>query len=247
MPTKHQHAKSLEITDAELRADIRRLGSQLGKTLVRQHGPELLKIVERVRSLSRDLRQTKSDPTTSDQLAETLKDADLERAMQLVRAFTVYFHLANVIEQVHRIEDHHAKGERNHRLFDQTVDWLVGSGISPDAVGELVNRAQLKPVFTAHPTEASRRTILEKLAEIARVTEQRGDVRRTDSDRERIDRRVDELIEAIWQTDEIRSERPDPLDEARFVHLLPRSDCARGHSSPSRRRCRRYEGDRERP
>jgi phosphoenolpyruvate carboxylase len=72
-------------------------------------------------------------------------------------------------------------------------------------------------VFTAHPTEASRPAILDKMARIAELVEERGDPRRTEADRRRLDRRVDELIEAVWQTDELRHVRPDPLDEARFV------------------------------
>ncbi len=87
----------LDVTDAELRADIRRLGHQLGRTLVRQHGRELLDDVERVRTLSRRLRRSSVSTETSRELAELLTDTDLEQAMRLVRAFTVYFHLANVL------------------------------------------------------------------------------------------------------------------------------------------------------
>ncbi|MEC9078648.1 MAG: phosphoenolpyruvate carboxylase, partial [Pseudomonadota bacterium] len=83
--------------------------------------------------------------------------------------------------------------------------------------GDLVNRSDFRPVFTAHPTEASRRSILNKLATIADLHKARGDARCTQIERERIDRRIDEMIEAIWQTDEIRHERPDPFDEAKFV------------------------------
>ena len=217
MPHSSQYTEASDVTDAELRADIRRLGHQLGRTLVRQHGRELLESVERVRALSSRLRRSNTQKEVSRELTELLRETDLEEAMRLVRAFTVYFHLANVTEQVHRVEDHNARGASEGRRFDHTLSSMVDNGISPHEIASLVNRAQLKPVFTAHPTEASRRTILEKLAEIADATESRGDRRRSDADRARIDRRVDELIEAIWQTDEIRSEKPDPFDEARFV------------------------------
>ena len=146
---------------------------------------------------------------------------DLGRATQMVRAFTVYFHLANVTEQVHRVEDLDSEGSPSERRFAETLDALSESGIPPEEVASLVDRAVLKPVFTAHPTEATRRTILEKLAEIAQITAARGNPHASVTGRARIDRRVDELIEGIWQTDEIRTERPDPIDEARFVrHYL---------------------------
>src|SRR5262245_56586821 len=80
-------------TSTELRADIRRLGDLLGETLVRQEGPELLELVEKVRRLTRE---------DGEAAAELLRGTELETAAKLVRAFSTYFHLANVTEQVHR-------------------------------------------------------------------------------------------------------------------------------------------------
>jgi len=206
-----------ETTDAALRSDIRRLGHQLGNTLVRQHGQHLLDNVEQVRMLARRLRQKGDGTDISWELADLLGDADTDEAILLVRAFTVYFHLANVAEQVHRIEDLNTGAPRQAHRIDETVRSLVEHGVSPVEIADLVNRTELRPVFTAHPTEASRRAILEKLAGIADLIEKRSEHRRTEGDLRRMDRRVEELIEAIWQTDEIRHERPDPFDEARSV------------------------------
>ena len=209
----------LDAIDAGLRADIRRLARQLGTTLVHQHGRGLLDSVERVRTLSRRLRLEQAE--VSHELAALLRNMDLEFAVQMVRAFTVYFHLANIIEQVHRVEDLNVEGHTPEQGFEQCLVALVEGGISPNEVAALVNRAILKPVFTAHPTEATRRTILEKLTAIAQATASRSNPRVSASDQAQIDRRVAELIEVIWQTDEIRDERPDPIDEARFVrHYL---------------------------
>ena len=101
MRQSHTH----ETTDAALRSDIRRLGTQLGDTLVRQHGRDLLDSVESVRALARRVRQDADGTDVSRELTDLLGSADNNEAILLVRAFTVYFHLANVAEQVHRIED----------------------------------------------------------------------------------------------------------------------------------------------
>jgi len=206
-----------EPSDTALRSDIRRLGHQLGNTLVRQHGESLLDAVERVRMLTRNLRDQGSNEDVTAELHELFDDTDVAHAILLVRAFTVYFHLANVAEQVHRIEDLNSGSPNFANQFEETVQALADSGIAPQEISNLVARAELRPVFTAHPTEASRRAILDKLAMVSRLIEQRSESRRTEADRRRIDRRVEELVEAIWQTDELRHVRPDPLDEARAV------------------------------
>lgn len=93
-----------EPRDTSLRADIRRLGNQLGESLVRQQGPELLHLVEEVRALTRTLRDD-PNPTDARALDELLGGIDLETSIRLVRAFTSYFHLANVAEQTHRVDE----------------------------------------------------------------------------------------------------------------------------------------------
>jgi len=206
-----------EPSDTTLRSDIRRLGHQLGNTLVRQHGESLLDAVERVRMLTRNLRDQGSNEDVTAELHELFDDTDVAHAILLVRAFTVYFHLANVAEQVHRIEDLNSGSPNFANQFEETVQALADSGIAPQEISNLVARAELRPVFTAHPTEASRRAILDKLAMVSRLIEQRSESRRTEADRRRIDRRIEELVEAIWQTDELRHVRPEPLDEARAV------------------------------
>ena len=207
-------ADHLDEIDSALRNDIRRLGTQLGDALVRQHGPELLERVEQVRAVARGLRR---DEESGAALAEVLDDVDVVEAMHLVRAFTVYFHLANTAEQVHRIEDLNAGGLAGSLLFADMVDKLLGLGIESAEIVAATRGADLRPVFTAHPTEASRRSILDKLTEIAVLIERRRETGSGPTDRHRIDRRIDELIDAIWQTDELRRERPDPVDEARSI------------------------------
>ena len=204
----------LDQLDAALRRDIRRLGNQLGDTLVRQVGPELLDQVEQVRTLARALRE--GDDSVGKELTDSLGDTDVVRAIELVRAFTTYFHLANTAEQVHRIDDLAENRTTASKRFSETVTRLVELGFTPDEVAAAANKVQLYPVFTAHPTEASRRSILDKLAEVAMLIERRM----TEGEEPvvaRIDRRIDELLDMIWQTDELRREKPDPVDEARSI------------------------------
>ena len=200
--------------DSTLRSDIRRLGAQLGDALVRQHGPELLERVEQVRRLARGLRRSDRDSAA---LAEMLAGVDVADAGRLTRAFTVYFHLANTAEQIHRVDDLTEKQAAVDNRFAETVKRLRHSGWSDAEIVSAVNSAELRPVFTAHPTEASRRSILDKLAEISSLIERRSHAGANENLRRRADRRIDELIDAIWQTDELRRQRPDPVDEARSI------------------------------
>jgi phosphoenolpyruvate carboxylase len=212
MPEAHEDSP-LDELDAALRSDIRRLGAQLGDALVRQHGSALLDRVERVRAIARDLRR---DSASTQELVEALEDVEVVDAIHLVRAFTIYFHLANTAEQVHRVDELKTARARDRR-FPETVARLQALGHSDEAILTAASSLDLRPVFTAHPTEASRRSILDKLAEIATLIEERADVRASETDHRRIDRRVDALVDAIWLTDELRRAQPTPEDEARSI------------------------------
>ncbi|MEU8548664.1 phosphoenolpyruvate carboxylase [Streptomyces roseoverticillatus] len=192
---------SADNTNAALRADIRRLGDLLGETLVRQEGEELLDLVERVRALTR---------TDGEAAAELLGATDLETAAKLVRAFSTYFHLANVTEQVHRGRELAAKRAAEGSILARTADQLKEA--DPGHAQQAVENLGVRPVFTAHPTEAARRSVLNKLRRIAALLDTldsgTGDKRRTDL-------RLAENIDLLWQTDELRVARPEPTDEAR--------------------------------
>ena len=187
-------------TSSELRADIRRLGDLLGETLVRQEGPELLELVEKVRRLTRE---------DGEAAAELLRGTELETAAKLVRAFSTYFHLANVTEQVHRGRELRAKRAAEGGLLARTADRLKDA--DPDHLRETVKNLNVRPVFTAHPTEAARRSVLNKLRRIAALLETPV----IEADRRRYDTRLAENIDLVWQTDELRVVRPEPADEAR--------------------------------
>lgn len=181
---------------------------------MRQEGEQFLELVEQVRVLARRLRKD-DDDAAGDELRSLLASGDMLDAIRLVRAFTTYFHLANVTEQVHRIEDLNVRKAEEGRIGD-TINRLVRDGHDVDEIVAALRRTSMRPVFTAHPTEASRRSMLDKLAEISTLIERRQGPG-TPADVARVDRRIDELLDVMWQTDEIRRERPRPVDEARSI------------------------------
>jgi phosphoenolpyruvate carboxylase len=180
--------------DAALRRDVRTVTSILGDTLVRAEGAELLELVEQVRAQSK--RGSLDD----------LPELDVTTTTKLARAFTAYFHLANVTEQVHRGHALLDRGDQEGRWIATAVDRIVEAG-AEEELAKVVDQVSVRPVFTAHPTEVARRSTLEKLRGIAALLEQPDDERRR--------RRLAEAVELLWRTDEIRVEPPEPLDEAR--------------------------------
>ncbi len=195
--------------DDQLRVDIRRLGNQLGDSLVRQHGPALLDLVERVRELGKSSRRGGSAEATN-LLGDLLAELAVEDVIPLVRAFTAYFYLANVAEQVHRIDDM----APDDRYLRGTIDRILAADLNRQTLTEILARLEMRPVFTAHPTEAARRSVLTKTLRMAGLIEARRDAE-DQATKDQIDRRSAEIIDQIWQTDELRLERPSPVEEAR--------------------------------
>jgi len=189
--------------DAELRADVRRLGDLLGQTLVRQEGPELLALVEQVRKAVRE-----GDGV------ELLAGLSVEDSVQLARAFSAYFYLTNVAEQVHRsrvIADSRVEGGSwIARAVDKIETALLsqtpGHELNQEDISKWITEMSVRPVFTAHPTEAARRSVLNKMGQVAELLD---DPRNPSQNM-----RLAETIDLLWQTDELRLDRPEPLDEA---------------------------------
>ena len=191
--------------DADLRANVRLLGDLLGRVLVEQEGGEVLDLVERIRSLSRWARRGgEREP-----LAETIAALPLERQAVVLRAFGVFFQLANIAEQHHRLRRRRAY-ESEGRVPAESLD-AVFAQLGDAEPGEV--RVEL--VFTAHPTEATRRTVLQAHERVAAHLHELDDPALAPSRRARVEDALAEEITILWQTDEVRSRRPRVFDEIR--------------------------------
>jgi phosphoenolpyruvate carboxylase len=210
-----QDITQFDSEDADLRADIRRMGDMLGETLRNLWGEEIFEMVEYVRASTRTLRES---PNTElrDELFKKLDESSLWMVIRTVRAFTSYFHLANVAEQHHRIEFKGVAGARREWL-EEAFDRIRDADIPVEEITDVVNRLEVRPVYTAHPTEAARRSILNKLRRVGELLTDRSNPRLLESETRRIDRRLSEVVEEILQTDELRHQRPAPTDEARNI------------------------------
>ncbi|MFO0902038.1 MAG: phosphoenolpyruvate carboxylase [Pirellulales bacterium] len=201
---------------ANLESDIELLDSLLDAVIGRLEGPETLKLIDQVRLATQDLRAQHSVEQAR-QLRDQLAQLDVPRLRKLTRAFSVYFDLINLAEQRARI-----RTLRQRQLqpsgampdgLDAGVAQLQAAGISPDRLGKLLEQSLVAPVFTAHPSEARRRTILEKLRAISLQMDRLEFGRLLPREREAALAAIVEEIETYWLTSLVHAERPTVLDE----------------------------------
>lgn len=196
----------------QLRDDVRFLGQLLGDVLVEQVGPDLLALVERVRA---DAIADRDRGTPADRhFVQEVGSLPEEEMTQLVRAFTLYFYLVNAAEEHHRLRElrtrtlSHPDRPRPESIA-AALRALKASGVGAEQVAALLHRLSIRPVLTAHPSEARRRTVLQHLRRIGTLI---AELDRA-LDRDSVISALLEEITLLWQTDQIRVARPAPLDE----------------------------------
>jgi phosphoenolpyruvate carboxylase len=201
-----------------LRDDVRLLGELLGDTLRADGGEQLFETVERVRALSKSARAGHEEEF--DELAAELARLPVTATLPVARAFAHFLNLANIAEQHHRIRRRRAY-QRDPASAPQRGSCaeafarIIAAGVLPQRLHEAVRALRIELVLTAHPTEIARRTLVQKYNRIAAalMTRDRPDL--TVAEQQDVTASLRREIATAWATNDVRDERPTPLDEVR--------------------------------
>jgi phosphoenolpyruvate carboxylase len=204
--------------DKELRARVKLLGRLLGNVLRTQAGDRVFKAVETLRKGFIALRK-QEDPKKRERLMRLINELDPQTLTDVVRGFSTYFSLVNIVEEAFS----HRQRRRMMRTggplwfgsFDETLRWFHGQGVRAQELQTLLDRLVYMPVFTAHPTEAKRRTIMGAMRRIFLAGERLDDPRIGKEDLADLTTQLEAEIQVLWKTDEVRPLRPEVRDEIR--------------------------------
>ncbi len=212
-----------------LRRDVRSLGMLLGKVLAEQAGDSLLEAVEGLRrlliqqreKLSAAGKQSNAQNALMAQAREIIARLEVEAAYRVTKAFAIYFELTNLAETNHRKRRRragklHAEQPPLAGSFRGTLARMRAAGISADDALGAMRKLQITPVFTAHPTEVARRTVLLKRRRIAQYLESLDRLPLSASDAAEYESLILAEITSLWQTDEVRLKKPGVIDEVRM-------------------------------
>ena len=211
-------SKSSNTQDKELRSRVKLFGNLLGTVLKAQAGENVLETVEKLRKGYIRLRK-EENPRLQAKLDRLIHKLDPETTTHVLRAFSIYFSLVNIAEETFRHQQRRKLCRKTAPpwtgSFSETLTDFMVQDISKDQLQDLLNRLSYAPVFTAHPTEAKRRTILETLRRIYVTSEKLQDPRLGKDERREIKQELENQIQILWKTDEVRVNRPQVRDEIR--------------------------------
>ena len=204
--------------DKELRDRVKLFGRLLGEVLHAQAGGQVIKVVETLRKGFVALHK-QEDPRRRARLMRLIDRLDPEMLTHVVRAFSLFFSLVNIAEDLaqHRVRRRQVRagGPLWRGSFDETVRWFHARGVAAEDLQRLLDRLVYMPVFTAHPTEARRRTLMQSLRRIFVLGERLNDPRLGKEDNQEISDQLTGEIQILWKTDEVRPRRPEVRTEIR--------------------------------
>ncbi|WP_135302813.1 phosphoenolpyruvate carboxylase [Haloarcula amylovorans] len=198
----------------EISQDVRELGELLGEIVETQSSTEAFEIVEDIRTSSIEYRR--GDADTRDGVGQTLDRLNPEMEDIVARAFTTYFELINLAEERERVREIR-EGSQEGVLEDSVLDAvkrLSDRDADAEEVEQVLNDVLIQPTFTAHPTEARRKTVKAKLRAVANDLETLDEVRLTDREEDTVERDLAAEVTSLWQTPQVRDRRPEVTDEA---------------------------------
>jgi len=202
--------------DKFLRSRVRLFGDLLGNVLNSQENPQVLKTVKSLRRGFNKLRK-KDDPSLRNRLIRSINQLDPDLLTHVIRAFSVFFSLTNIAEEA---SQHHRRRQEVKKgkplwpgSFDATFRELKASGITSTQLQTLLDQLSYRPVFTAHPTEAKRRTVMITMRRIFLTAEKLNDSRLNRVQRQEIIKQLETQIQTLWKTDEVRASKPKVEDE----------------------------------
>ncbi|WP_135823943.1 phosphoenolpyruvate carboxylase [Halorussus ruber] len=204
----------MRLHDRDVRQDVRELGALLGDVLEAQTSKEAFELVESVRTDAIDYRRGEAD--SRDALRAELADLPPERAGVVARAFATYFELINLAEERERVRAVR-KGGQEGTLADsvaEAAETLAEEGADAEEIQQILDDVLVEPTFTAHPTEARRKTVKAKLRSVAADIETLDERRLTDREEAVVERDLEAEVTSLWQTPQVRDRRPEVTDEA---------------------------------
>ncbi|MFH8249689.1 phosphoenolpyruvate carboxylase [Microbacterium sp. B2969] len=203
-----------------MRADVRKLGALLGRVLRESGSPGLYEDVERLRGATIQA-YTDETPEAFARAAAIADSFTVERADEVARAFTVYFHLMNLIEEHQRVRilrERDGRPEKEDATDSVAAAFVrLAAEVGDDTALKRLQSMRFHPVFTAHPTEARRRAISRSIRRLATLLDEHDAMLRNGADERRAERRMVEEIDTLWRTAPLRAEKPAPTDEVRAV------------------------------
>ncbi|MEZ3144004.1 phosphoenolpyruvate carboxylase [Halobaculum sp. MBLA0143] len=202
-------------SDRSIRDDVRELAALLGDVVERQASREAFETVEGLRTDAIDYRRGELD--SRDPLRERLSGLDPETARTVARTFGSYFELVNLAEERQRV-----RTVRAGRAAEELPDGVDAAAAAladadPEVARQALADVSVEPTFTAHPTEARRKTVKAKLRRVADAVRELDERRLTDEEEAAVWADVEAVVESLWSTRQVRERRPTPGDEARNV------------------------------
>ena len=198
----------------EINQDVRELGELLGSVIKHQSSEEAFDLVETVRNAAIHYRRGEADSRKP--IHDTLDRLSPEKQDVIARAFTTYFELINLAEERQRVREIR-EGSQDGTLDDsvrEAAEYLHQNDVDPETVESILDDILIQPTFTAHPTEARRKTVKAKLRDISENLEELDEVRLTDNEDRRVRQNVRAQVTSLWQTPQVRDRRPEVTDEA---------------------------------